>query len=115
MQISILKYKPWTNNSNNAWNSEEPSDQTYINAWHEYLSSPEAVLHVPNWEEKLHDAIQNAEEDNTDNVTVVEDETSREEWMILASTLLMVLPMLPLHLLIPMTGIVMPLNTQTDK
>ena len=53
-----LKYKPWSNNPNNAWNSEEPSDQTYIhvNAWHEYLSSPEAVLHVPNWEEKLHDA-----------------------------------------------------------
>ncbi|XP_068723547.1 ATP-dependent DNA helicase pif1-like [Montipora capricornis] len=84
-KYQLLKYKPWTNNPNNAWNSEEPSDQTYINAWHEYLSSPEAVLHVPNWEEKLHDAMQNAKIDNTDNVAVVEDETSQEEWMILAS------------------------------
>lgn len=84
-KYQLLRYKPWTNNPNNAWNSEEPSDQTYINAWHEYLSSPEAVLHVPNWEEKLHDAMQNAEIANTDNVAVVEDETSQEEWMILAS------------------------------
>ena len=52
-KYQLLKFKPWTNNPNNAWNSEEPCDQTYINAWHEYLSSPEAVLHVPNWEEKL--------------------------------------------------------------
>ena len=49
------------------------------------MSSPEAVLHVPNWEEKLHDAMQNAEIDNTDDLAVVEDETSQEEWMILAS------------------------------
>lgn len=49
------------------------------------MSSPEAAFHVPNWEEKLHDAIENAELDNTDNVSVVEDETSQEEWMILAS------------------------------
>ena len=49
------------------------------------MSSPEAVLHVPNWEEKLHDAMQNAEIDNTDNVAVVEDDTSQEEGMILAS------------------------------
>ena len=75
-KYQLLKYKPWSNNPNNAWNSEEPSDQTYINAWHEYLSSPEAVLHVPNWEEKLHDAIENTEIDNTDNISVVEDETS---------------------------------------
>lgn len=49
------------------------------------MSSPETAFHVPNWEEKLHDAIENAELDNTDNVSVVEDETSQEEWMILAS------------------------------
>ena len=84
-KYQLLKYKPWSNNPNNAWNSEEPSDQTYINAWHEYLSSPEAVLHVPNWEEKLHDAFENAEIDNTDNISLVEDETSQEEWMTLAS------------------------------
>ena len=52
---------------------------THINAWHEYLTSPEAVLHVPNWEGKLHDAMQNVEIDNTDNIAVVEDDTSQEE------------------------------------
>ena len=33
----------------------------------------------------LHDAMQNAEIGNTDNVAFVEDETSQEKWMILAS------------------------------
>lgn len=31
-KYQLLKYKPWSNNPNNAWSSEEPSDQTYINA-----------------------------------------------------------------------------------
>ena len=42
-------------NQDNAWNSEEPYDQTYINAWHDHLTSPAPRLHVPNLEEKLHD------------------------------------------------------------
>ena len=84
-KYQLLKYKPWANNPNNAWDSEQPCDQTYIDAWHDFLTSPEAALHVPNWEQKLHNAMQNAKKEQSEDTDMVENETHQEEWMVLAS------------------------------
>lgn len=74
-KYQLLKYKPWANNPNNAWDSEQPCDQTYIDAWHDFLTSREAALHVPNWEEKLHNAMKNAKKEQSEDTDMVENDT----------------------------------------
>ena len=46
-KFQLLRYKPWKHSQNNVWGSEDPSDETLISAWHEFLQTPCAQGNVP--------------------------------------------------------------------
>ena len=83
-KYQLLKYKPWITCQNTAWNSKEPNEHTYISAWHNYLSSSSAKSHVPNWEQKLQNVMQNVDSRSTDERNICQEECTQEEWMILS-------------------------------
>ena len=58
-KYQLLKYKPWKNSQNDAWDNQTPSDTTFVNSWMNYLNSPIANKHVPNWEKQLQDVLDN--------------------------------------------------------
>ena len=47
-KYQLLKYRPWKDSQNDAWNYETPSDTVYVNAWLAFLNSPVASKYVPN-------------------------------------------------------------------
>ena len=79
-KYQLLRYKPWKSSQNNAWDAQEPSDDIFINSWHEFLQTPYGQINVPDWFDKLQDVVQSQE---TDNEPAVAQEVTREEWMIL--------------------------------
>lgn len=83
-KYQLLKYKPWDTCQNNVWNSTEPTDNSYIKAWHDFLCSPSAQLQVPNWEQKLQNVTQNVELETNNEHNNFEEEKIQEEWMILS-------------------------------
>ena len=82
-KYQLLRYKPWKLRQDNAWEDEQPSDQIYINKWHEFLQTSYAKANVPDWFDKLQIIVQSQEEANSVSVDVASANT-REEWMILA-------------------------------
>lgn len=78
-----MRYKPWKLRQDNAWEDEQPSEQLYINKWHEFLQTPYAKANVPEWFEKLQAVVESQEETCNGHVDVASAST-REEWMILA-------------------------------
>ena len=80
-KYQLLRYKPWKSSQNNAWDDQEPSDEIFINSWHEFLQTPYGQANVPDWFDKLQAVVQSQE---TDDEPVVEQEVTREEWMILS-------------------------------
>ena len=50
----LLKFKPWHNCLDNAWDNHESHDSVYISeCWRSFLNSPEANKLVPDWSPKL--------------------------------------------------------------
>ena len=79
-KYQLLRYKPWRTTQNNAWGDQEPTDEVLI-CWHDFLQTPYAQSNVPDWFDKLQAVIQNQEPEDE---PFVEQETTREEWMILS-------------------------------
>jgi hypothetical protein len=46
-KYQLLRYKPWRLTQDNAWDSDEPSDEDLINKWQEFLQTPYAKQNVP--------------------------------------------------------------------
>ena len=88
-KYQLLKYKPWKDSQMNAWNKEpskkEPSDDcSDIDAWRAFLHSSFAKQHVPEWDKKLHDSLNNCSKSSEDNKTLQINKTTQEEWMIIS-------------------------------
>jgi hypothetical protein len=81
-KYQLLRYKPWKITQDNAWGDQEPSDETLINYWQEFLQTPYAEANVPDWFDKLQTVIQSQEEPVSDPVEP--DNNTREEWMIIS-------------------------------
>jgi hypothetical protein len=79
--VCIVNTKHWQNYPNNAWESETPDDHTFIVAWRDFLHSPFAKQHVPEWENKLQSVLDNIE---LTNETPEEDLPTQEEWMLIS-------------------------------
>ena len=81
-KFQLLRYNPWTGSQNSAWGCDNPSDETFIDAWRDFLQTPYAERNVPDWLHQLENVISNQEEqfhyspDDTQN--------TQEEWMVLA-------------------------------
>jgi ATP-dependent DNA helicase PIF1 len=80
-KYQLLRYKPWQTTQNNAWDGQEPTDEIFINCWHEFLQTPYGQSNVPDWFDKLQTVIQSQEPDHEPSE---EQEVTREEWMILS-------------------------------
>ena len=83
-RYQLLRYKPWNNSVNDAWCNEETSDAVFINHWHSFLQTNDAILFVPNWSHQIN-LISEYANQLIENDDFVETNTNeREEWMILA-------------------------------
>jgi hypothetical protein len=81
-RYQLLRYKPWSTTPNNAWGDEEPTDEILINHWQDFLQTPCAQTHVPDWFDKLQSVIQSQQE--PEDEPCEEQGNTLEEWMILA-------------------------------
>ena len=84
-KFQLLKYKPWSVEPSNAWNNEEPSDETFSSYWQTFLETSEGQMLVPNWTRELEN-IQMYIDDlpRTDDDFEEPSCGEREEWMFLA-------------------------------
>ena len=81
-KYQLLRYKPWKINENNVWDSEEPTDETFISSWHDFLQTEYAQTNVPDWFDKLQNVIQNQEIEAEEPAEA--EPNNREEWMIIS-------------------------------
>lgn len=81
-KYQLLKYKPWQKSPNNAWENEIPDDHTFIVAWRDFLHSPFAKQHVPEWENKLQHVLDNIQQ--TNETPNNEEIVTQEEWMLIS-------------------------------
>ena len=79
----LLRYKPWHTTQENVWGDQPGTENIYINKWREFLETPYAKEHVPDWHDKF-DTIQNYDETGTDTDHATQELPQREEWMLLA-------------------------------
>ena len=97
-----MRYKAWRTTQNNAWGDQEPTDEVLINCWHDVLQTPYGQSNVPDWFDKLQAVIQSQEAEDEPSE---EQETTREEWMILSDLNTLLLTTLNKHQSPHMTGI----------
>jgi hypothetical protein len=90
-KYQLLKYRPWSNLLEEAWDISSLngilSDQDiYINAWHSFLSTPYAQLHVPGICENIENAMEYVHEGSDEGSDKESDESglNQEEWMLIA-------------------------------
>ncbi len=83
-KYQLLKFKPWANSLDNAWNNLVGSDSIYIETWHSFLNTDEAKKIVPNWSSQLHCISEYINEICDDDDTSDCKSGEREEWMFLA-------------------------------
>ena len=81
-KYQLLRYKPWIISENNVWGSDEPTDETFISSWHDFLQTEYAQTNVPDWFDKLQNVIQNQEIDVDEPADA--EPSNREEWMIIS-------------------------------
>ena len=84
-----MKYRPWSNLPEEAWDISSPngilSDQDiYINAWHSFLSTPYAQLHVPGICETIENAMEYVHVHEGSDKESDESCLNQEEWMLIA-------------------------------
>ena len=80
-KYQLLRYKPWQTTQNNTWGDQQPTDEVFINCWHQFLQTPYGQTNVPDWLDKLQAVIQNQESEPEPSE---EQQVTREEWMILS-------------------------------
>ena len=70
----LLKYKPWSGSQNDAWYSDSPDNDLFINAWHNFLHS---LLQKPMSQngKKIHNALENYDQGKSGFETV-----EKEDW-----------------------------------
>jgi hypothetical protein len=78
----LLRYKIWKHTQNDAWGNQEPCDEVFVSQWQEFLQTPYAQANVPDWFDKLENAIQSQE--GTENSPQEQDSVDREEWMVIS-------------------------------
>ena len=54
-KYQLLSYNPWKRTQADAWGNVEESDEVFINTWQDFLSTPSAQMHVPDWVDKVQD------------------------------------------------------------
>ena len=77
-----MKYKPWKDRPKNVCSNPEPDNNAYISEWHNFLETPYAKLHVPNWSETFQHVLENIDQPEEEFVQNVD--VNQEEWMILS-------------------------------
>ena len=82
-KYQLLRNKPWHKTQDNAWGGQPGTDEIYINKWKDFLETPYAKQHVPDWYEKLH-SMQNKSHEEPDIDPTSQELPQREEWMHLA-------------------------------
>ncbi len=91
-KYQLLKYRPWSNLPEEAWDISspngilsDPDPDIYINAWHSFLSTPYAQLHVPGICENIENAMEyvHVHEERSDKESD-ESGLNQEEWMLIA-------------------------------
>ena len=84
-KFQLLKFKPWSHSSENAWDNEQEVDGLYVSKWKEFLETDLGVRSVPNWKRLLEDTNRYDQNDETDNdVHETTPEQQCEEWMYIA-------------------------------
>jgi DNA replication protein DnaC len=81
-KYQLLRYKPYNTTQDNAWGDQEPTDEILINHWQEFLQTPYAQTHVPDWLDKLQTVIHSQQE--PEDEPCEEQGNTREEWMVLS-------------------------------
>ena len=81
-KYQLLRYKPWKNKQDDAWENQPNSNDVFISKWKTFLQTDYAKKHVPDWHGKLEDIQSICDNEQTENY--VESEQQREEWMVLA-------------------------------
>ena len=76
-----MRYKPWKGTQHDAWDNQELSDDMLTNCWQEFLQTPYAQTHVPDWFDKLQNVVLSQQEQNE---PVEPPSNTHEEWMILS-------------------------------
>ena len=64
--MQLLKYQPWSNTTNYRWQSD-PTDDTLITCYHDFLQTPHAQQCVPHFAQELDQAQQYVAQDSDDN------------------------------------------------
>ena len=85
-KYQLIKYKPWQGQPLNAWGGGEDTDSTCIQAYHSFLSTPEAESHIPQFTQKLDQAQQHLAGSESDTRSDSEEAThadDHDEWMLL--------------------------------
>ena len=80
-KYQLPRYKPWKEARANIWDNQEETDETFINAWKNFLETPYAQANVTDWLDKLQNVLQNQEV--TEDQPAQEPEAARDDWMIL--------------------------------
>ena len=81
-KYQLLKYKPWQTTQENAWDNQPATNEIYITKWKEFLETPYAKEHVPDWHDKF-DTVHNYNKHDTDTEHTTQELPQREEWMLL--------------------------------
>ena len=82
-KYQLLGYKPWSTTQNNAWGDVlQPTDEILTHHWQEFLQTPYAQTHFPDWIDKLQTVIHSQQE--LEEQPCEGQGNTREEWMILS-------------------------------
>ena len=82
----MLRYKPWSTTTSNAWNSNNEVEETFIQSWKEFLTT-NGTEYVPSWATELESVEQYYSQDTIieTNVTTESESVVIEDWMIISA------------------------------
>lgn len=80
-KYQLIKLKPWKDSSDNAWDNQAPSAETYISKYHNFLQTDYA--HTNNYSSDLERAEQYARTQGTEDDYEYQSPTHQDEWMLL--------------------------------
>ena len=87
-KYQLIRYKPWLNNIEDAWNNLPETDATFVQQWTNFMSTEYAQANVKGWDEQM-EVIQQQivhEYENPDSPSESENNhiDGQEQWMQLA-------------------------------
>ena len=85
-RYQLIKYKPWSETTNSAWDEADDTDEVHIQSYHDFLASDSAQHYLPLFAQELEEAHlyneqQQNDEDEDDEPQ--QQEEAPEEWMLL--------------------------------